>query len=216
MEPRTVERFKKRTVVFHWVHTAAFLMLIVTGLILFVPWFGEAAAGGATRVLHRVFAVVFVAAPFFYLPLNLRESIHFVKESFLLGKDDIGWMRSAPDYYFGGREDKMPPQGHSNTGQKMWGQVCIGTGIIFLVTGTIMWFFRGDVPAGVFQWSMVLHSVAFFIAFLMLFVHVYLGVIHPRMTESLKSMLDGKISVHYAKSHYGKWFRETVEGVEEH
>ncbi len=216
MEPRIVERFKKRTVVFHWVHTLAFLMLIITGLILFVPWFGEGAAGGATRIIHRVFAVVFVVAPLFYLPLNLKQSIHFFKESFLLGKGDLGWMMAAPDYYFGGPEEKMPPQGHSNTGQKMWGQVCIGTFIVFLITGIILWFFRGDVSPGVFQWAMVFHSIAFFVAFLMLFVHVYLGVIHPRMTESLKSMLDGKVSVHYAKSHYGKWYSEVAEEGEEH
>ena len=45
-EPRVVERFKKRTIWLHWIHTAAFLVLIVTGAILFFPGLGEAAAGG--------------------------------------------------------------------------------------------------------------------------------------------------------------------------
>jgi len=26
------------------------------------------------------------------------------------------------------------------------------------------------------------------------------------MTESMRSMIDGKISTHYAKHHYGKWY----------
>lgn len=215
MAARTVERFKKRTVGFHWIHTLAFLVLIVTGLILFVPWFGEVAAGGATRILHRIFAIVFIAVPLLYLPFNFRQSLHFIKEVFSIGKDDIGWMKAAPDYYFGGPEEKMPPQGHSNTGQKMWGQVCFATGVVFLITGAIMWFFKGSVSPGVFQWAMVFHSLAFVLAFIMLLVHVYLGVIHPRMSESFRSMIDGKVSQHYAKSHYGKWYRETVEDTSE-
>lgn len=209
--PRTVERFRMRTVWFHWVHTTAFLALIITGMILFVPWFGPVAAGGATRVIHRIFAVIFIAGPIVYFPFNPKESIHFIKESIFYGLGDLGWMMAAPDYYFGGPEHKMPPQGHSNTGQKMWQTVILLTGGVFLITGAIMWFFRGSVSPAVFQWCMVLHSVAFFLAFVMLLVHVYLGAIHPRMTESFRSIMDGKISIHYARSHYGKWYEETLE-----
>lgn len=35
-----------------------------------------------------------------------------------------------------------------------------------------------------------------------------LGTIHPRMSESLRSMITGKVSEEYAKSHYGKWYEE--------
>jgi formate dehydrogenase subunit gamma len=43
---------------------------------------------------------------------------------------------------------------------------------------------------------------------------LYLGAIHPRMTESLKSMLKGKVSEEYAKSHHGKWYEEISKGGE--
>jgi len=42
-------------------------------------------------------------------------------------------------------------------------------------------------------------------------VHIYMGAIHPIMNESFRSMLDGKISKKYAKSHYGKWYDEISE-----
>jgi formate dehydrogenase subunit gamma len=105
----------------------------------------------------------------------------------------------------------MPPQGHINTGQKMWQAVILGTGVVFLVTGAIMWFARGNVSAGVFQWCMIIHGIAFIVALAMLFVHIYLGALHPRMSESFRSMLSGKISPTYAKHHYGKWYEETSE-----
>jgi len=207
-EARVVERFKKRTIWLHWIHTAAFLILIVTGAILFIPGLGAPAAGGLTRLIHRIAVVLFVGAPVLYFVLNPKMSLHFIKETLTWGKEDIEWVTKAPDYYFGGAEEKMPPQGHINTGQKMWQVVVLGTGTLFLVTGFLMWFLKDILAPGIFQWCVIVHDVAFILAFLMLLVHIYLGVIHLRMTESLRSMWDGKISKTYAKSHYGKWYDE--------
>jgi formate dehydrogenase subunit gamma len=49
----------------------------------------------------------------------------------------------------------------------------------------------------------------------MFFVHIYLGVFHPMMTEALKSMVSGKISIEYAKEHHGKWYEEVAAAKEE-
>jgi len=211
-EARVVERFKKRTIWFHWIHTAAFLILVITGVILFVPGLGALAAGGFTRLIHRIAVVFFVGAPVLYFIFSPRMSLRFIKETLTWGKNDIEWIGKAPDYYFGGGEEKMPPQGHVNTGQKMWQFIVLSTGVLFLITGLIMWFFKDIVATGLFQWCVIIHDIAFVLVFLMLLVHVYLGVIHPRMTESLRSMWDGRISKKYAKSHYSKWYDEIAEG----
>jgi len=210
--PRVVERFKKRTVWFHWIHTTAFLTLIITGAILFFPGIGGPAAGGMTRLIHRIAVVIFAAAPVIYFFTNPRMTLHFVKETLTWGKADFDWLQVAPLYYFGGAEEKLPPQGHVNTGQKMWQLVVLGTGILFLISGGLMWFFKDILTPGVFQWSVIVHDIAFLLAFLMLLVHIYLGIIHPRMTESLRSMWDGRISETYARSHYGKWYDEISAG----
>jgi formate dehydrogenase subunit gamma len=205
-EERVVERFRKPTIWFHWIHTAAFIILLVTGAILFLPGIGAPAAGGITRSIHRVAAVIFVAAPVIYFVFNPRMSLHFIKETLTWGMSDFAWLKAAPLYYFGGPEEKMPPQPHINTGQKMWQVVVLGTGVLFLITGLIMWFLKDIVPAAAIQWCVIVHDLAFIAAFVMLLVHIYLGIIHPRMTESLRSILDGKVSIHYARSHYGKWY----------
>ena len=71
-----------------------------------------------------------------------------------------------------------------------------------------MYFFKGIVAPGVFQWCLFIHDLTFILAICMLFLHVQLGVFHPRMDESLLSMVDGKVSGVYAKSHHGKWYDE--------
>ena len=209
-EARLVERFKKRTIWLHWIHTAAFLALVITGAILFVPGLGALAAGSLTRLIHRVAVVFFVGAPVLYFIFNPKMSLHFIKETLTWGMDDITWASKAPDYYFGGSGEKIPPQGHVNTGQKMWQLIVLITGILFLISGCLMWFFKDILAPGFFQWSVIIHDIAFVLVFFMLLVHVYLGVIHPRMTESLRSMWDGRISKTYARSHYGKWYDEVV------
>ncbi len=208
MEERTIERFKIRTVWFHWIHTTAVLALLATGAILFFPGCGDPAAGGITRIVHRIAAVIFIGGAIVYIPLNPKMAFQFVKDCFGFSKYDLGWAMAAPDYYFGGPENKMPPQGHINTGQRMWQVVILGTGVVFLVTGAMLWFGKGDISEGVFQWALFAHGLAFVIALIMLFVHIYMGAIHPRMSESFKSMLNGKISPTYAKHHYGKWYDE--------
>ena len=207
-KPRVIERYSKKGIWFHWIHTAAFLVLLITGAILIIPGLGGAAASGATRVIHRVAVVLFVAAPIVYAILDFKSAKHFIKETFTWGKGDIKWVKSAPDYYFGGAEEKMPPQGNVNTGQKLWQLILIATSIIFVITGIVMWFFKGVAPTALFQWCVIFHDIAFVGVLAMLLVHVYLGAIHPRMKESWLSMLDGKISVSYAIKHYGLWYKE--------
>ena len=157
-EARTVERFKKRTVWFHWVHTAAFLVLLVTGAILFLPGLGAPATGGLTRSLHRIAALVFIAGPLVYFIINPRMSLRFIKETLTWGRDDVKWLRLAPDYYFGGDASKMIPQGHVNTGQKMWQFITLATGILFVVSGIFMWFLKDTLAPGVFQWMVIVHD----------------------------------------------------------
>ena len=207
-EPRAVERFRTRTIWLHWIHTVAFLILIVTGAILFFPGIGEPAAGGMTRLIHRAGVVIFVAIPVIYSVFNPRTAVHFIKETLTWGKEDMGWVMAAPLYYFGGAEERMPPQRQVNTGQKMWQFIVLVTGVLFFVSGLIMWFLKDTVPAGIFQWCVIAHDVAFLLALLMFLVHIYMGSIHPVMNESFRSMLDGKISKKYAQSHYGKWYEE--------
>lgn len=211
-EARVVERFRKRTIWFHWIHTVAFLVLLVTGSMLFLPGLGGPAAGGLTRSIHRIAVVFFVGAPIVYFILNPRMSLHFIKETLTWSQSDFQWLRRAPDYYFGGAEEKMPPQGHVNTGQKMWQFIVLVTGILFLISGIFMWFLKDILSPGVFQWFVIVHDVAFILALLMLLVHIYTGSIHPRMTESFRSMLDGKISKTYARNHYGEWYDEVAKG----
>ncbi|RLC93780.1 MAG: hypothetical protein DRI39_04750 [Chloroflexi bacterium] len=205
-----VERFRARSRWLHWAIVLASAALLLTGAFLYVDQWGIAAQDGWSRLIHRIMGVVFVGVPLLYFLITPGRTLAWIKEVFSWGRDDIEWLKAAPEYYFGGDESRMPPQPHMNSGQKMWALVAVVCGVGLAITGLIMWFFKGDVGPGVFQWSVFFHDVFVIAGGTMTLVHVYLGAVHPRMTESLKSMFTGKVSAEYAKSHYGKWYREVA------
>jgi len=110
MEQRTVERFRKRVVWVHWLHTVVFFIMLITGAIIFFDLTGLS-GGQQIRLIHRITALFFVAVPVLYSLFDPRTALSFLKEVFYWNRDDIAWTKAAVGYYFGGRKP-MPPQGH--------------------------------------------------------------------------------------------------------
>jgi len=209
-----VEKYSKPTRILHWVHLVSFCVLFLTGLVLFVPGLGIIAQDSWTRVIHRIAAAIFIIAPIIYIPLNWKATLRGIKEAFSWSADDIGWLKAAPRYYFLGDEAGMPPQGAMNTGQRLWWLIVLVSGVVFTITGLVMWFAKTTASAAVLQWMVFFHDVAFILAGAMLLLHIYLGVIHPLMTEAWKSIYKGTISSEYAKKHHAKWYKEVTRGKE--
>ena len=203
-----VERYTTRARWFHWLIVGVFLELVLSGLFLFIPWVPSGMVGIWIRVIHRVGAVILVGAPAIFALVRWPAARDFIKEGFTWGKEDLDWMKAAPGYYFGGDPRLMPPQGYINTGMKLYRLTILCGGAVFVITGLIMWFLKGIVAPGIFQFCLLLHDITFIVAIGMFLLHVQLGVFHPRMDESLLSMVDGKVSGVYAKSHHGKWYDE--------
>jgi formate dehydrogenase subunit gamma len=192
----------------HWLHTATFVPLAITGFILYTPWLQSLAQGEAgqlVRLWHRIFAIGFGVVPIAYVLFQPRRAIMSFKE-FMFGGEDFEWAKSAVPYYLLGRHEAMPPQGRFNTGEKMNGLVMIVAWIAFAVSGLLMWFARGTISQGLFQWMVLLHDVAFIVSVVMFFIHFFLAVVHPLMWQGLVSMRYGYTSASYAAEHHAKWY----------
>jgi formate dehydrogenase subunit gamma len=215
MTHHEVEKYGKPIRVLHWIHSGAFVLLFLTGLVLFIPQLGFLAEDSWTRLIHRIGAAIFVIIPIIYLIINPKAAGRGLKEAFTWDAEDMGWLQAVPRYYFLCDEEAMPPQGHLNTGHKLWWFMVIVFGILFIITGAVMWFAKEAAPAAVLQWMVFVHDVSFIATGGMFFLHIYMGVFHPLMTESWSAMTSGKISTEYAKSHHGKWYAEISKGKEE-
>jgi len=210
MSKRTVKRYSTSGILFHWIFSSIVIILVITGIEMFIP--GRSAGGGhITGIIHRVAAVLFLAAPIIYSILFPETAAGFLKETFSWGKDDLKWFKTAPIYYFGGSGKKMPHQNRLNTGQKMWQLILSGTAIMFLITGSIIWLFRSAIAINVYEWILFFHGIAFIILLSMLLVHLFMSVLHPRMRGAFYSMIDGKVSSTYAREHHRKWYDELMQ-----
>jgi formate dehydrogenase subunit gamma len=116
----------------HWVHTATFIPLALTGFVMFAPWLQSVAQGNAgmhIRLLHRIFAVFFGLVPIAYTIIQPKRMWMNLKEFLSFGKDDLLWLKGAIPYYVLGRHEDMTPQPRFNTGERL--TACI------MVLGTI-------------------------------------------------------------------------------
>jgi formate dehydrogenase subunit gamma len=211
MVKRLIPAFSTAQRFVHWLIVVAFSLLVLTGMVLYVPQLVPLARGDAgmlLRLLHRWGVIAAVLAVLIYIIFDFEGLGASMKRIFTWGKDDVGWLAAAPAYYFFGDESAMPPQDKFNTGQKLWYLIVVIGGLVLFITGLLMWFGKGYVPTWVFQWSVFLHDL-FAIAMSAFFlVHFYLAVAHPLMRAGLDAIRFGFFPEEYVKHHHAKWYEK--------
>jgi formate dehydrogenase subunit gamma len=193
----------------HWVHTATFLPLALTGFVIFAPFLQSVAqsqAGIQIRLLHRIAAVFFGGVPVIYAIVQPRRMWLNLREFLTFSRYDLLWLKSAFPYYVLGRHGEMPPQPRFNTGERLTAVIMVLGTIVFGITGLSMWFLKGIMSAGLYQIMVLGHDLMFIITFAMFMIHFYLAVVHPMMWQSLVSMRYGVVSESYAREHHAMWY----------
>jgi formate dehydrogenase subunit gamma len=200
----------------HWLHTTAFVLLMITGAVIYIPWFshsvGLGAGGYAVRLIHRLGAIAFMLVPIIYIIFSPREWAASMKLIFTWSEDDLGWLKATPAYYFLGDKEAMPPQDKFNTGQKLFYLVVVVCMVGFIITGLIMWFGKGAVPVWMFQWSVFLHDLCTIAYGGFFLVHFMAAVAHPLMKGAIDGILFGWVSEEYVKLHHAKYYQELQAG----
>jgi formate dehydrogenase subunit gamma len=207
-----VVRYRKPARILHWICTAAFIILFITGIARFVSSQGQVASDGWLYILHLAAGVIFIAAPVIYFLANRKASLKGIKYALAWGKEDMDWTKAAPQYYFLCDERGMPPQGYLNTLQKVWLLLVIVFGSILAVSGVIMWALELLASVEFLELMLFAHDIAFIAIGTMFLVHVYISVLHPMSgpmgTGAWSAVTRGKVSVEYARLHHEKWYQE--------
>jgi formate dehydrogenase subunit gamma len=193
----------------HWVHTATFIPLAITGFIIYASWLQPLAQGEAglfVRQIHRIAAVIFIGVPIVYAIAQPRRLMMHLREFLSFNKYDLLWLKGAFPCYVLGRHGDMPPQPRFNTGERLNAVVTTLGTIVFAVTGIPMWFMRGSIPVTAYQVLVIVHDLAFIVTGVMFMVHFYLAVVHPMMWQGLVSMRFGVVSESYAREHHAIWY----------
>lgn len=193
----------------HWVHTATFIPLALTGFVLFAPWLqplAQGEAGQSMRLIHRVASVFFGGVPIVYAIFQPRRMLMHLREFLSFSRYDLLWLKNAFPYYVLGRHSDMPPQPRFNTGERLNALIMVLGTIVFGITGLAMWFLKGIMPTNLYLVAVFFHDLMFIATFVMFMIHFYLAVVHPLMWQSLVSIRYGVVSESYAREHHAAWY----------
>ena len=191
----------------HWTAALSYIYLLLTGLAFWSPWCFWLAAilggGQISRTLHPwVGLIFFLAVMYMY---SMWSSQMHATES------DKQWWRSLK-HYVQNEDDKMPPAGRYNAGQKMLFWSFFYSAILLLLTGIVLWF-PERIPWS-FRWlryiSVFLHPVVALATIANFMIHIYMSVFAER--GAIDSMVQGDVSQHFVKRYHPEWYKEIVGG----
>lgn len=204
--PHKILRFRAGQRMMHAMLASSFLILLVTGYILFWPLMSQYAAGGFSRWLHRVGAVIYMAIPFVYLIVDRRAAKELLWDSFHYDRDDGKWLLHFFRYFLGHAEG-MPPQGRLNAGQKLHHAGVVIFSAAIVASGIILWVGKGELGANSLALAAMLHDIAMFVLTVLLVGHLYFTFVY----NALSGMVSGYVEAEDARLEHVKW----VEGLEE-
>jgi formate dehydrogenase subunit gamma len=179
----------------HWIHAGAFLVMLGSGLVLYLPALSEAIARRPlVKAIHLDTAIAWGAALALVVLLGDRRGLgRTLREIDLFDRDDRRWLRGRP-----------APQGRFNAGQKVNAILTAAFAVLFVVSGVLLWYGERDTRFRL-DGTVALHD-ALTLASLVLFLgHLYLAVLHPRTRHALRGMTLGDVDEAWAREHHAKW-----------
>lgn len=206
MNSQKIDRFTFSERVIHWVVGVSFVFLLLTGLAFSHPrlyWLTYLVGGGSSaRALHPLAGILFSVSMVFMFFVWLKDMG--------LDSEDRKWLKAITHYIKHDR-DKVPEAGKYNAGQKVffWSMALLG--VLYLITGVVMWQPDGFLGWGPFYGTIVnfmrlIHYLVTLAGALLLIVHVYLGT--AAYPGTLGGMLHGSVTRSWAALHHPKWRRD--------
>ena len=204
-----VLRYTLKERLVHWVAAGSYIYLGATGAAFWSPWLFWVAVvlGGPqiSRMLHPWAGLIFCGAVFYMFSMWAGQ-MRFTPV-------DREWWQNLR-YYITNQDDKMPPAGRYNAGQKLLFWTFFWAGIVLLLTGLVLWF-TDSLPWSL-RWlryvAVLLHPAAALLTLGNFMIHIYMGVFAER--GAFGSVIRGDVSMAFAKRYHPGWYEEIVGSSE--
>ena len=202
--PGHVLRYNFKERITHWIAAASYVYLLLSGLAFWSPWLffwlvAICGGGQVARMLHPWMGLIFAAC---VVVMYAMWASHMNVD-----ENDKIWFKSV-GYYVRNEDEKMPPAGRYNAGQKslFWGfVVCM---VLLLLSGIVLWY------AEYIPWSLrylryiavLVHASSALLTIGLFLLHIYMGVFAER--GELDSMVHGDVPLNFVKRYHPNWYKE--------
>jgi formate dehydrogenase subunit gamma len=204
--PGTIVRYTYHERLCHWLSGLSYLYCLISGLALFTPylyWMAALLGGGvAARFWHPWAGLVFIAAAIWMHTIWWRDMS--------MEPADRKWMKDVK-YYMTNQDERMPPQGRFNAGQKQFYWIMYYGAILLLLSGLVMWF-PELIPRGanwVRQIAILTHEIAALVTIGAFIVHVYMGLF--MVPGGSRGMISGYVTRRWARAHHPLWYARVTD-----
>ena len=179
---RLVHRFGRTERALHWVHATAFLVLLGSGLCLYLPSLAEAVGRRPLlKTIHLYTAVAWAVAIVVIVVFGDRRALRATV-----------------------REIDRLDSSRLNVGQKLNAIVTAAFAILFAISGFFLWYGERDTRFR-FASTVMLHDGLMYVSLFLLVGHLYLALIHPTTRHALRGMALGTVREDWARKHHSKW-----------
>jgi formate dehydrogenase subunit gamma len=189
----------------HWFGALTYSYCLLTGLAFWTPylfWMAAIVGGGPTaRFWHPWFGIFFTVSQFLMF-------MHWSTDM-EIDSDDRAWAGNIK-YYIENDDDKLPPVGRFNWGQKLyfWGMVF--STILLLLSGFVLWYVA-EVP-----WNfhllryiaILVHASVALITIGLFLIHVYMSTLLE--LGSFGTMIHGTATRAWSWTFHRKWYYEVT------
>jgi formate dehydrogenase subunit gamma len=120
---------------------------------------------------------------------------------------DRAWSK-AMKYYIENEDEKVPPEGRFNYGQKLFFWLMLYGALLLLLSGLGLWFVE-SIPPWLRHLSIAVHVIAALTTIAGFIIHVYMSTAMVR--GSFSAMVEGDVTASWARHHHRLWY-ERVTG----
>jgi len=190
-----IRRFSRTERALHWTHATAFLVLLASGLVLYLPSLSERVSRRPlVKAVHLWTAVAWIAALTLVALIGDRVGLRrTLRELDRFDADDRRWLRG-----------RRAPQGRFNAGQKLNAAISAALAVLFALSGFLLWYGERDTRFR-FASTLLIHDGLMYVFLVLLFGHLYLAVIHPSTRHALRGITRGTVDEEWAERHHAKW-----------
>ncbi|MDO9354678.1 MAG: cytochrome b/b6 domain-containing protein [Solirubrobacteraceae bacterium] len=194
---KRVMRFSATERVLHATNGVAFLLLLLTGLALFLPFVAQLFGNRpVVKAVHLAVAALWLTAILLTAILGDRRVLRRTRVQFeSLSAEDLRWLRSSAA--------RARPQGKFNGGQKFHAVLQGALTFLFFLSGTFMYLGERNTDFR-FPGTIALHDFAMVFATIFVIGHIYIAF-SPKAVDSLSGMVDGTVPASYAAEHHPRW-----------
>lgn len=197
---RRIVRYTFRERLIHLTAALSYVYLLLTGLAFWTPalyWLAIVLGGGyLSRVLHPWVGLIFsgaVLAMYMTWCRDMRTTA-----------EDRAW-RKAMLHYIKNEDEKVPPAGRFNFGQKQLFWIMVGGGVALLLSGVALWAVAA-IPwelRAIRYAAVLIHAVAALLTIAGFIVHLYMGLLV--VPGGLSAILHGEVTESWARHHHPLW-----------